>query len=271
MSNNDTQLSQPRGCLHSIIDIVIIFFVLGIFSLLGIGLYLYTSPSVAKEWDFTISEMIVQNTNISREELKIKKAKLLNLFSKRHQYIQNAQPVDANPASSENQTGLVATINPTLSHKALRMFRTGTYTAQQVTNAVIITEESIKVNQDPFLLLAIALHVSNLDTNASGKQGTGLFKMSVNKGQSLARLIGIEWDGINTLKDPNYSTQLALKQISLLNNHFENGTEAILYGYFLGAQNYYNIMYKGEGTLPNDVKSNVDNILALYDKIKGQD
>ncbi len=89
--------------------------------------------------------------------------------------------------------------------------------------AEAIYEESVRYNQDPkFILALIAIESSFQNQSVSEKGAKGLMQLMPYVAESLARELGIEWNGDPTLFNPSLNIRMGIHYLSQLILDFDD-------------------------------------------------
>jgi soluble lytic murein transglycosylase len=147
----------------------------------------------------------------------------------------------------------------------LRAYKTGLDDRSQERLAKIIADNSRSYALDLNLVLAIIKTESNFNAQAVSRKGAiGLMQINPATGQKLARDLGVEWKGEETLRNPFVNARMGIHYFNALLDRYRHDIESAVAAYNFGPSGRVRRMRSGPGVRPEFV----DRVYANYDGFK---
>lgn len=148
----------------------------------------------------------------------------------------------------------------------IRSFNTGLTPEEERELASLIYFESMKYGYDPEFILAIIQIESAFNTTAVSVVGArGLMQIMPATGREIATEVDIQWDGIETLYDPEINISMGMYYLFKMLLKYQDLRLALV-AYNAGP-GYVDGMLKRGRSLPDKY---VDKVMGTYEKIKLQ-
>lgn len=130
-----------------------------------------------------------------------------------------------------------------------------------------ILQESKRHNFDPYFVMAVISGESSFNPRAMGPVGEiGLMQIRYTTGEWMAKMIGMEWKGEKTLKNPVDNIILGTAYLAWLRQKFEKNGQLYIAAYNMGPRNVKNAV--GRNVRPKDYPKHVmKRYLAFYEEL----
>ncbi len=130
----------------------------------------------------------------------------------------------------------------------------------------LILAECENYNIDPLLVLAVIGVESEFAPKAvSGKGAIGLMQIMPDTGSYVANRLGIDFQGVESLFDPQINVKLGIYYLSMLEQQFDDIEHALI-AYNYGPQKFSELKSKFMDKKPNYLKK----VLAFKDELIGK-
>lgn len=131
--------------------------------------------------------------------------------------------------------------------------------------ASAIYAESVEAELDPLFVATIVAKESSFRSRVVSRAGAvGLMQIRPFVGRDVARRLGIEWNGIETLHQPHTNVRLGISYYKHLVERFEGNVIRALSAYNFGPSRVARQVRRGTFTGSHYANS----ILSLYDRLK---
>jgi soluble lytic murein transglycosylase len=143
-------------------------------------------------------------------------------------------------------------------------YRTWLSADQKKNLAELIFSESRNYQYDPFLVVAVIMKESSFDPQAiSWKGARGLMQLKPATGKEVARKIGLEWEGIESLHDPSFNIKSGIYYLAAQQKRFGD-LHTSLAAYNHGPTAIRRIIAKGRKVPQRYAKK----VMLEYEKLK---